>query len=234
MVKTENQVEDGIAIRENKLSLVERLADDLAHEIKNPLHSMVINLEVLRRRIARLESTPTEEMLRYVEILGSELDRVNRRVDLLLKMMRPHRDSDERTTLPEVLEELHELLRLECKRHEVTLHVHVPESMFRPLVPPAPAAQMVLTLVLSALDHLGPGATLHLRTEIEGDLARLAIRGVGADGSCGEPAHYSVEDDLPAAVKALAEQLGGRLEVDAEGGEEAGFGSVVLTLPRDP
>src|SRR5690606_30390207 len=39
-------------IRDNKLALVERLADDLAHEIKNPLHAMVINLEVLRRRIA--------------------------------------------------------------------------------------------------------------------------------------------------------------------------------------
>src|ERR1700741_2799475 len=32
------------ALRANKLDLLERLADDLAHEIKNPLHSMVINL----------------------------------------------------------------------------------------------------------------------------------------------------------------------------------------------
>ena len=32
----------------SRYALLSRLADDLAHEIKNPLHSMVINLEVLR------------------------------------------------------------------------------------------------------------------------------------------------------------------------------------------
>ena len=57
-VSTENPVADQGTIRENKLELVERLADDLAHEIKNPLHSMVINLEVLRRRLTRLELEP--------------------------------------------------------------------------------------------------------------------------------------------------------------------------------
>ena len=34
-----------------------RLADDLAHEIKNPLHAMVINLEVLKRRVEKARWT---------------------------------------------------------------------------------------------------------------------------------------------------------------------------------
>ena len=57
-----------LALRANKLDLLERLADDLAHEIKNPLHSMVINLEVLKRRVARADSP--DEVQRYIVVLA--------------------------------------------------------------------------------------------------------------------------------------------------------------------
>jgi branched-chain amino acid aminotransferase len=42
--------------RANRFALVSRLADDLAHEIKNPLNAIVINLEVLRTRVARADA----------------------------------------------------------------------------------------------------------------------------------------------------------------------------------
>jgi signal transduction histidine kinase len=100
-VSSKHRVADQETIRENKLALVERLADDLAHEIKNPLHSMVINLEVLRRRIARLEGDSNEDLLRYAGVLNAELERVSRRVELLLRLVRPNRESEDEATLAE-------------------------------------------------------------------------------------------------------------------------------------
>jgi len=78
-----------LVLRANKLDLLERLADGLAHEIKNPLHSMVINLEVLKRRVARADSP--DEVQRYIGVLAGELERVNRRIELLLRLSRPGR-----------------------------------------------------------------------------------------------------------------------------------------------
>jgi signal transduction histidine kinase len=43
----------GAELQANRFSIVSRLADDLAHEIKNPLNAIIINLEVLKVRIAR-------------------------------------------------------------------------------------------------------------------------------------------------------------------------------------
>lgn len=237
-VNAENQVADQVTIRENKLSLVERLADDLAHEIKNPLHSMVINLEVLRRRLARLGPEPSEELLRYAGVLSSELERVNRRVDLLLRMVRPHRDGEEPTTIAEVLEELHELVELECQRHEVTLVLEAPNVITRARLPRAATRQMILSLILKTLDSVPPGGTLEVTSTVDDDAIRLRFRGVGSDPDA--PALAPSEEDtsyLPVA-RALAETLGGQLDAASELSSASPDGtalpgSYLLTTPRD-
>src|SRR5688500_17512833 len=85
---------DPVRLRVNKLELLERLADDLAHDIKNPLHSMVINLEVLRRRAARVGGDEGDDLQRYAGVLSTELERVNRRIELLLRLSRPARAAE--------------------------------------------------------------------------------------------------------------------------------------------
>jgi signal transduction histidine kinase len=79
------------ASRADKLARIEQLADELAHEIKNPLHSMVINLEVLQLKLSKL-GAPGQELLRFTTILGVEIDRLNRNVDLLLRATRSGSD----------------------------------------------------------------------------------------------------------------------------------------------
>ena len=45
------EVRSDLDTRANRYDILSRLADDLAHEIKNPLNAIVVNLEVLRRKI---------------------------------------------------------------------------------------------------------------------------------------------------------------------------------------
>jgi signal transduction histidine kinase len=218
------------ALRENKLRLVERLADDLAHEIKNPLHSMVINLEVLRRRLARLESGSGEDLLRYARVLAVELDRVNRRVDLLLRMVRPERESEELASLPELLEELHDLVELECERNHVTLEMEIPPGLLQPRLSRPVARQAILTLFLKTLEFVPPGGILRVQVAVEGGDVALRFEARGAEG--GSPAAVLLaESDADFAVAAtLAEQLGGRLEVNGNSGDASVHHHLVLCL----
>lgn len=237
-MNSDNQVADPAAIRENKLSLVERLADDLAHEIKNPLHSMVINLEVLRRRLTRLGSESSEELQRYTTVLGSELERVNRRVDLLLRMVRPHRASDEPTSLGEVFEELHELVTLECERHQVQLRMELPDDSIGAHLPRAAMRQLVLSMILKLLDTLPAGSTLSIRSTVEGGWVHLIFTGQGIGRAPLADSPPEVLSYLPVA-RALAEGLGGSLEVQrlalgsGPEGERAESDSYVLSLPHN-
>lgn len=213
--------EEPLALRANKLELLERLADDLAHEIKNPLHSMVINLEVLKRRVARADSP--DEVQRYIGVLAGELERVNRRIELLLRLSRPGR-GPESTTLNELTEELMELIQLEARHADAQVE-YLPEGApARVFVPREPTRQAILNLVLEVIDHMERGGILRLAIAERDGRARLAV----GDSATAVPA---IQADLAArrmaAAGALAAAVDGRVEVEDAGGVPW----LVLSLP---
>jgi signal transduction histidine kinase len=181
-------------VRANKLELLERLADALAHEIKNPLHSMVINLEVLKRRLSRVQEGA--EVLRYATVLGEELERVNRRIE--------RGGGADETTLNEMLEEVMELVMLEARNREARVEYDSQGALARVRVGRQHARQVILNLVLDALDALGPGDTLRLQVRTAEGRAELTVSG----GSSVEPGERTV------VAAALAEAVGGRVDVE--------------------
>ena len=203
---------DPLPVRANKLDLLERLADSLAHEIKNPLHSMVINLEVLKRRLAR---APGEggDVLRYATVLGEELERVSQRIELLLRLSRPERGEPEETTFTELLDEVMELVCLEARHREAHVEYERGTQMVRVRMGRQAARQIILNLVLDALDALQGGDTLHIVVREEDGRAVMTVSGPpSSDGG-----------ERLAVAAALAEAVGGR--VDTDGPERT------LTLP---
>ena len=190
-----------LMIRANKLDLLERLADDLAHEIKNPLHSMVINLEVVKRRVANAVPDGSADVLRYIGVLNSELERVNRRIELLLHLARPDRGAGQ-ATLNELIDEVLELLQLEGRRHNVSVIFEPAPEVLRLNVSREPARQVILNLVLDAIDAAGPGGVVTLRTERNSGNAQVLISGAIA----------SPDGARLAVAKILSEALGGHID----------------------
>lgn len=198
-------VADALQVRANKLDLLERLADALAHEIKNPLHSMVINLEVLKRRLSR---PPGEsgDVLRYTTVLGQELDRVNQRIELLLRLSRPERGGAEETTLNELVEEVMELVTLEARHREARVEYEPAAQMVRVRLGRQAARQIILNIVLDALDGLVGGQVLRIAVRVEEGHAVMTVSGA-ASSDAGE--RLSV-------AAALAEAVGGRVDVEGD------------------
>src|SRR5687768_15378066 len=97
----------------NRFQLISRLADDLAHEIKNPLNSMVINIEVLRSRVRKGD---TQGVLDRADVLEAEVTRLNGVLDAMLKLLRPGRNrAADEIPLDPVLEELADLVGLQAR-----------------------------------------------------------------------------------------------------------------------
>ncbi|MDR0787731.1 MAG: hypothetical protein LBG44_07685 [Gemmatimonadota bacterium] len=228
-MSTENQVIDSTAIRDNRLTLVERFSDTLAHEIRNPLHSMGINLEVLRRRLTKYERED-ESLTRFTTILGTELDRLGHRVDLLLRLVRPDRDPHALASLGEIVKEIRELLLPECRRRNVALDIRLPASGERIPLSGAITRQALLDLLLSALESLEAHGTLSLSMGREDNHVLFEVQAVRADGSTPSPPLLDEDLYLP-VVQMLADELDGELFLS--GTTDRGFDSFryMLSLP---
>lgn len=72
------------------LRALQRLAGRVAHEIKNPLNAVAVNLEVVRSRSER-KHVESADVLPFARAAAGELERVSRLVEALLAVSRPAR-----------------------------------------------------------------------------------------------------------------------------------------------
>lgn len=110
-----------------RYNLISRIADDVAHELKNPLNSIVINLEVLRSRV---KAGQTDAALDRAEVIEAELRRLQALLEAMLRLLRPERGGGELVALADVLEDIAALAQAQARvtRKDLTIEA-VPEDM---------------------------------------------------------------------------------------------------------
>ncbi len=223
-----------VEIQANRFDIVSRLADDLAHEIKNPLHAMVINLELVKRRVQAGDVTSA---LQRAEIVGVEVVRVNAMVDQLLQLLRPARPADPVVDLDRAVDELLPLLAQQARLSGVVL---VYQGIDSPVAAPIrrDALKLVLlNLVAGVLEHLrATGGRIEISASCSDDGVSIVVRGQAAPPTelpARRSAPLPLDDEARergrAVVRHLVEGAGGSLSNGADGADVA---SCTLRFPR--
>ncbi len=208
-----------LEVQANRFALVSRLADDLAHEIKNPLHALVINLELIKRRA---QGGDTATVLQRAEFVGAEVTRVNTMLDQLLQLLRPMRQTDPVRDLDGALEEFIPLLAQQARLARVELVYHgigAPEPVpFR-----RDALKLVLlNLVAHGLDALGAsGGRLELvATPVDGGI-EIVVADAPGGAAAAAPARGAPSGDRDHdlelgmdVVRSLVEEVGGAFSIE--------------------
>ncbi|MEO5511536.1 MAG: histidine kinase dimerization/phospho-acceptor domain-containing protein [Longimicrobiales bacterium] len=215
----------------NRFRLISRMADDLAHEIKNPLNSMVINLEVIRSRARKGDAAG---VLDRADVIENEVRRLNELIDGLLKLLRPERTTSDEISVDAVLAELGNLVGLQAKLARKELAVS-PIGESAVAHGRRDAIRFALLNILSAeLDAIGSDTGA---IEVGGDLqsdevvVRIASRSPVTPASAAEEAR---EQSLATARILLAGE-GGKVETsDIDTGRTDGGTDRLITirLPR--
>lgn len=73
------------------LRVLQSLATRVAHEVRNPLNAVAVNLEVVRSRCER-ETVEPRAVLPFATAAAGELERVSRLIDAVLALARPARN----------------------------------------------------------------------------------------------------------------------------------------------
>ena len=174
VIEEKIELERRLAHQEH-LATLGRAAATMAHEVRNPLSS-IKTLTQLMREDPEVEGRHSRDLS---FILG-EVDRLNRTVQQLLSFSRPAPGREDEVNLSELLALTAEVLAREYSAGEIRVeHCIEPQLTLRKASTEA-LQQVVLNLVLNAIQASPPGSTVKLeaRTLPAGNIA-ITVRDQG-------------------------------------------------------
>lgn len=158
-----------------RLAAIGRLTSGVAHEVRNPINAIMVHLEVLREKIKKIDP----ESKRHMDVIGSEIQRLDRVVQTLVDFTKPVELRLGDTDLRRVVEDVSLLAAPEAARHGVTVGCELPTE---PLVVKADAdlvKQAVLNIALNGIQAMPDGGALNLAARRKDDAIEIEVRDQG-------------------------------------------------------
>lgn len=223
----------------DRRSYVGILASGLAHEIRNPLNAMSMNVQMLEEELLERPDLVTTDAPELLASTRNEIKRLDQLVNNFLSFARPAAPRFEPLDLNQIVNEVLRFLEADFRQHHVVL-----ETDLEPLLPPVELdatqfKQALMNLLVNARQVLADGGQVTVRTRAgAGGEAVVEIQddGPGIPPDARErifEVFYSNRGGgtglgLPIARQVI-ERHGGKIELETELGQGSTFR---IRLPR--
>ena len=229
-------------MRTEKMAVLGTFASGLAHEVRNPLNSIGLQLSILERRIGRVEAGIGREMTGLTRIIHEEVQRLDNLVGDFLLFSRTDRLQYRPADLGALADEVVQLLEPEAKALGITVRRSA-------IGEPAPGLQMdtekmkqvVINLVRNSFEAMPGGGEVTVESGVVDGQARLVVRDTGPGLPEGVDVFQLFVTTKPkgtglglSIVQQIVLQHGGEIAAASEAGKGAAFTiSLPLTGAKD-
>jgi signal transduction histidine kinase len=210
----------------NRLASLGTLSTEIAHEIRNPLVSIKTFLQLLPERWGDPEFSDS-----YLELVANELRRMERLLDVIIEHARPdgqtadHRPADVSAAIDANLA----LLEHRARKREVRLESKIPGDLPAVTLGEDHLRQVLLNLLLNAIDATFPGGQVVLTAKRVGNSVEISVSDEGPGVPTGlrseifEPFYSTRSDNAGglglAITRRIVQDAGGEIRVsDREAG----------------
>jgi signal transduction histidine kinase len=237
--KLRDQAEE--LVRSERLAAIGKMASHITHEVRNPLSSIGLNVELLEEEVAGLgDGASTKEARALLGAIAKEVDRLGALTTDYLRLARVPQPSRESVDVGAVVQSVVDFCARDLAESRVQVSVAVADDVGRVALDEAQMRQVLLNLVRNAKEAMPSGGAVRIEVVRIGDAVEIAVQdagpGVAREDAARifEPFHTSKAQGTGLGLP-LARQLvrghGGDIFVEAGPRGGARF---VIRLPASP
>ncbi len=156
--------------RMSHLAMIGEMSARLAHEIKNPLASIIIGIQLFKKR------HPAEIDAKYLDMIISEIQRIDDLVKDLLtysKTSVPHMTT---INVAEVITNVLNILTPQFEHYGIRVHRHLAEGVQTEVIADEAAIhQALMNIISNAVDAMPQGGTLTIKTGHQKSRKRVIV-----------------------------------------------------------
>jgi signal transduction histidine kinase len=158
-----------------RLAAIGRLTAGVGHEVKNPINAIVVHLELLRNKLGGSDV----KAMRHLEIIESEIQRLDRVVQTLVDFSRPVELQLKEQDLRRVVSAVLMLASAELETRNVHVTSDLPDRPVMAKVDADLLKQALLNVVLNGAQAMAEGGKLQVRLAEDGRMALLSVHDQG-------------------------------------------------------
>jgi hypothetical protein len=227
-------------LQAERWATIGKMAAKVAHEIRNPLSSISLNVELLEDEIKNFHSVDTHEAKSLLKALTSEIDRVSALTEEYLQFSRLPQIMLAKGQLEEVIAHVVEFMQHELRQKKIELEINLEKKFPELLFDHVQIRRVLLNIIRNAMEAMPKGGNLKIWTEEKDHQAIVHI----ADTGMGIPDEAIAKIFDPffttkdfgtglglAIVQQIIDEHGGQISCASKMGEGTTF-SIALPLHK--
>jgi signal transduction histidine kinase len=159
----------------DRLSAISKITGGVAHEVKNPLNAINMHVELVKMKL----DTGDVDVGQHLDIIGSEIERLNRVVKTFLDFTRPVELNLSEIPLDRLVQEVADLATPQAAAAGIEIVVSQQTDDARLNVDVDLVKQALLNIVVNAIEAMKEGGQLTLISNVREDQAEIRINDTG-------------------------------------------------------
>jgi len=167
------------AINSERLAFIGTLAGGLAHEIKNPLSTLNIYLQLLQEELESMTGTNSKRVHMKTQVLQKEVQRLEQILNDFLRFARGQKLELKDHDMNEILDEVADFVTPEIKQKKILILKSYDADLPQCRLDSNLIKQAILNIIINAEQAMGNGGELMIRTSKDKKYIQIDITDTG-------------------------------------------------------
>lgn len=203
-----------------------QIGSGLAHEVRNPLHALRINLHTLKRAMGGRSTLPPDQLVATIDESDAAIDRLDVLMRDFLQFSDRHSGRKEPMDLVQEIQATVRLLSEDFRRAEINVQQQLTDQPCSIVIDPHRLRQALLNLLTFAQHRAGKAGCIDLVILHQSEGVELTVRNSGPLLGEKQRQHLFEPFQAPAEtgtglglalVQVFVEEAGGRVSCDGDG-----------------